>query len=119
MNWWDLGEWSGTGGSKLATYQIACAFCGEKGNFETLAHLERQKRGGRKVLNYDTLKCGQCGNYMFAFWSAAGGIGGRGIHAYRLLPWHQTHDGPSGALAVRRGAILGRGSEEHRGQELD
>jgi len=27
---------------------------------------------------------------MFAFWSAAGGIGGRGIHAYRLLPWHQS-----------------------------
>jgi len=56
MNWWDLGEWSGTGGSKLATYQINCAFCGERGNFETVAHLERQKPGGRKVLNYDTLK---------------------------------------------------------------
>ena len=93
MNWWDLGEWSGTGGGKLATYQIACAFCGEKGNFETLAHLERQKPGGRKVLNYDTLKCGHCGNYMFAFWSAAGGIGGRGIHGYRLLPWHQSTTG--------------------------
>jgi hypothetical protein len=30
---------------------------------------------------------------MFAFWSAAGGIGGRGIHAYRLLPWHQSTTG--------------------------
>jgi hypothetical protein len=78
MNWWDLGEWSGASGDKLATYQIACAFCGEKGNFETVQHFERQKPGGRKVLNYDTLKCGHCGNFMFAFWSAAGGIGGRG-----------------------------------------
>jgi hypothetical protein len=94
MNWWELGEWSGTQGEKLATYQISCAFCGERGNFETVAHLEREKPGGaRKVLNYDTLKCGHCGNLMFAFWSAAAmSIGGRGIHAYRTLPWHQATD---------------------------
>lgn len=30
---------------------------------------------------------------MFAFWSAAGGIGGRGIHGYRVLPWHQSTTG--------------------------
>jgi hypothetical protein len=94
MSWWDIGEWSGTHGDKLATHQITCAFCGEKGNFETIAHLERQKPGGgRKVLNYDTLKCGHCGNLMFAFWSAAAmSLGGRGIHSYRLLPWHRRTD---------------------------
>jgi len=83
-----LGEWSGFHGDKLATYRIACAFCGEKGNFETVQHLQRVKPGGsRKTLNYDTLKCGHCGNYMFAFWSAAGmSIGGGGIHGYRTLP---------------------------------
>jgi hypothetical protein len=92
VDWWDLGEWSGTSGNKLALYQITCAFCGVKGNLEITAHLERQKPGGgRKVLNYDTLKCGNCGNYMFAFWSAAAmNIGGTGIHSYRLLPWHQS-----------------------------
>jgi hypothetical protein len=90
MNWWDLGEWSGSSGNKLATHQIACAFCGVEGHFETVHHLERKKPGGgTKVLHYDTLKCGECGNLMFAFWSAAAGMGGRGIHAYRVLPWHQ------------------------------
>jgi Domain of unknown function (DUF4145) len=92
VDWWDLGEWSGTDGNKLALYKITCAFCGVRGNLEITAHLERQKPGGsRKVLNYDTLKCGNCGNYMFTFWSAAAmNIGGRGIHSYRLLPWHQS-----------------------------
>jgi hypothetical protein len=90
MSWWDFGEWAGTSGGELATYQIDCAFCGERGHFETIAHLEKKKPGGSKALNYDTLKCGHCGNLMFAFWSAAAGMGGRGIHSYRLLPWHQS-----------------------------
>lgn len=91
MGWWDLGEWSGYQGSKLATYQISCAFCGERGNFETVEHVERKKPGNEhKKLNYDTLKCGHCGNYMFAFWSAAMSGGGSGIHDYKVLPWHQS-----------------------------
>jgi Domain of unknown function (DUF4145) len=92
MDWWDLGEWSGFPGSELATYQIACAFCGEQGHLETIHHLERKKAGpGDKKLNYDTLKCGRCGNLMFALWSAgAMNVGGRGIHAYQVLPWHQS-----------------------------
>lgn len=92
MNWWDLGEWSGTAGVDLAIYQIECAFCGENGSFETVQHLERKKPGNaRKKLNYDTLQCGHCGNYMFAFWSAAEHGGGRGIHGCHLLPsYRQT-----------------------------
>ncbi len=91
MSWWDLGEWSGYHGDKLATYQIACAFCGEKGNFETIEHLERQKPSNEyKKLNYDTLRCGQCGNFMFAFWSASSSGGTRGTHAYQVLPWHRS-----------------------------
>jgi hypothetical protein len=44
-----------------------------------------EARTARKVLNYDTLKCGHCGNLMFAFWSAAAmSMGGRGIHQYHL-----------------------------------
>jgi hypothetical protein len=95
MSWWELGEWSGHHGEKLATYNIACAFCGEKGNFETVKHLERQKPGSAsKVLNYDTLKCGQCGNFMFAFWSASSSSHGvRGMHDYMLLPWHRSTTG--------------------------
>lgn len=87
--WWDLGEWSGYHGSTLATYQIACAFCNESGNFETIAHLEKKKPGQeRKVLHYDTLKCGHCGNLMFAFWSASmSGHGVNSTHDYQVLPW--------------------------------
>jgi hypothetical protein len=92
MDWWDFGEWSGSAGQALAIHQIACAFCGTEGNFEIVDHLDRKKAGrSNKVLNYDTLQCGNCGNYMFAFWSAAQhDIGGRGMHAYRLLPWYQS-----------------------------
>lgn len=93
MSWWDFGEWSGLPGDELATHQIACAFCGEKGNFETERHLERKKPGDGlpKVLNYDTLKCGHCGNYMVAFWSASSsGYGATAMHMYRTLPWYRS-----------------------------
>jgi hypothetical protein len=97
MNWWDLGEHSGNTGMELATYRIPCAFCGVKGNFETVTHLERVKPGNdSKKLNYDTLKCGNCGNYMFAFWSAtARHFSQGGLHSYRVVPWHrETTDHP-------------------------
>lgn len=92
MSWWDLGEWKGYPGDSLATYQIPCAFCGEVGNFETIHHLERKKPSNHhKALNYDTLKCGHCGNLMFAFWSAASeGYGNSSIHDYQLLPRHRS-----------------------------
>jgi hypothetical protein len=95
MSWWDLGEWSGYQGDTLATYQIACAFCGEKGNFETVQHLERKKPDSAgKILHYDTLKCGHCGNYMFAFWSASrSGFGRNAVHDYHVLPWHRSTTG--------------------------
>jgi hypothetical protein len=86
MSWWDLGEWTGHDGEELATYGILCAFCGEKGNFEIVQRLERGRGGPPKVLHYDTLKCGNCGNYMFAFWSAASS---GGMHDYIVLPRYQ------------------------------
>jgi hypothetical protein len=90
MDWWDLGEWAGMSGDQLALYQIPCAFCGAEGNLEIVNHLARKKPGGSgKVLNYDTMKCGNFRNYMFAFWSASS-MGGGGIHGYRTLPWFQS-----------------------------
>jgi hypothetical protein len=86
MNWWDLGEHSGYRGSDLATHQIECAFCGESGNFETINHLDRKKAGDSdKKLNYDTLKCVNCGNYIFAFWSAS-----YSMHDYHVVPWRRN-----------------------------
>ncbi|MEO6608658.1 MAG: hypothetical protein ABIN69_09330, partial [Aestuariivirga sp.] len=83
--WWDLGEWSGYRGNELKFHDVRCAFCGEEGNFEKVAHLERKKSAtSSKKINYDTLKCGQCGNYLFVFWSA-----GNGLYSFRTLPWFQ------------------------------
>jgi hypothetical protein len=92
MDWWDLGEWSGYPGHALTTHRIPCAFCGVEGNFETVQHLERKKpSSSRKLLNYDTLKCGNCGNFMFAFWSASEyGHGSGAMHDYQVLPWHRS-----------------------------
>lgn len=92
MDWWDLGEWTGHPGHVLGTNNISCAFCGAVGNFRVVAHLERKKPGSaRKMLNYDTLQCGNCGNYMFAFWSAAEfGHGSGAMHDYHVLPWHRS-----------------------------
>lgn len=92
MDWWDLGEWSGYPGSELATHIIPCAFCGATGNFATIQHLERKKPGNEdKILHYDTLKCGNCGNYMFVFWSAAMyGHGSGAVHDFKVVPWHQS-----------------------------
>jgi len=81
-SWWDLGEWSGYRGSKLATFQIECPFCAERGNFEVEHHAEKKKPNGHKVLNFDTLKCGNCSSYVMVFWSAS-----RDHHDYKVLPW--------------------------------
>lgn len=86
MSWWELGEGSGYAHG-LPTYRIACPFCGVTDNFETVEHLERKKPGNdRKRLNYDTLKCVECGNLMFVFWSTGGG----GLTGYKTLPWHRS-----------------------------
>lgn len=84
-SWWDLGEWSGHQGNKLGLYQITCPFCMERGNFAVEHHAEKKKPNGTKVLNFDTLKCGNCAGYVMVFWSASGDHSG--MHGYRVLPW--------------------------------
>lgn len=81
-SWWSLGEWSGYDGTKLAVYRITCPFCMEEGNFSTEFHAERKQPNGSKVLNFDTLKCGNCSSYVQVFWSA-----GDRLHSYRVQPW--------------------------------
>jgi hypothetical protein len=81
-SWWDLGEWSGFRGNTLATFQIECPFCSERGNFEVEHHAEKKKPNGSKVLNFDTLKCGNCASYVMVFWSAS-----RDHHNYKIVPW--------------------------------
>jgi hypothetical protein len=81
-SWWELAEWSGHRGDNLSLYQIQCPFCEEKGNFEIAHHAEKKKPNGHKVLNFDTLKCGNCASYVMVFWST-----NRGMHDFRVLPW--------------------------------
>lgn len=86
-SWWTLGEHSGHFGKDLSTYQIACAFCEEKGNYSVEHHAEKKKPNGRKVLNFDTLKCGNCGGYVMVMWSASEYGPQQGLHDYYRLPW--------------------------------
>jgi len=81
-SWWQLGEWSGSMGRDLAVNQITCPFCLEEGNFSTEFHAAKKQPNGRKVLNFDTLKCGNCSAFMQVFWSA-----GDTLHAFRVQPW--------------------------------
>lgn len=84
MSWWNTGDGSGypTYEDKLRVDQVNCGFCGESGKFEFAQTLEKKNRAG-KVLHYDTLKCEQCGNLTFAFWS----IGDSGLQGVYQLPW--------------------------------
>jgi hypothetical protein len=86
MSWWDFGDHAGYSGDKLALYRIGCPFCGEKGNFSTEHHIERKKANSGKVLNYDTLKCGNCANFVQVFWSAEEHPGSRSLHNYLAQP---------------------------------
>ena len=87
QSWWELGEWSGQRGSKLALHQITCPFCEERGNFKVAHHAEKKKSNGNKVLNFDTLECGNCRGYVMCLWS-----GSNDLHAYRVLPWPLKHE---------------------------
>ncbi len=88
-NWWELGEHTGYQGGKLALHRIRCAFCNEEGKFQTVHHLERKNSTG-KALNYDILKCDNCGNFIMAFWSATHNWGpSGGLHDFRIVPWPQ------------------------------
>lgn len=81
-SWWSLGEWSGYDGTKLALYRITCPFCMETGNFSTEFHATKKQPNGSKIINFDTLKCGNCSSFVQVLWSA-----GNTVHDYRVQPW--------------------------------
>jgi hypothetical protein len=84
MSWWDLGEHTGYLGIDLSMSDITCGFCGENGNFENVHHIEKKHGSKRKILNYEILKCGNCGNYSMVFWSASPIAR---MHDYKVVPW--------------------------------
>jgi sarcosine oxidase delta subunit len=87
QSWWELGEWSGYEGSKLALHRITCPFCDERGNFKVAHHAEKKKPNGRKTLNFDTLECANCRGYVMCLWSA-----NHDIHDFRVLPRPLKYD---------------------------
>lgn len=84
-SWWELGEWAGSQGNKLALYSITCAFCGERGNFTRVFHGEKKKPNSEKRLNFDLYQCGNCAGFVHVLWSAS--EWGGGLHNFRVLPW--------------------------------
>ncbi len=84
-SWWELGEGIGSQGSELATYNIVCAFCGERGNFNRVFHAEKKKPNSDKRLNFDVYRCGNCAGFVHVLWSAS--EWGGGLHSFRVLPW--------------------------------
>ncbi|MBU0710331.1 MAG: DUF4145 domain-containing protein [Bacteroidota bacterium] len=86
-SWWELGENRGNIGSKLSYREITCPFCEESGNFKLAYHAEKKKPNDSKVLNFDTLECGNCKGYVMVLWSANTYAGRTGLYAYKVLPW--------------------------------
>jgi len=85
--WWDLGEGSGYRGADLDTNRLICAFCNIEGNLSRVHRESKQHASDKhKVLYFDTLKCGNCSNFLMVFWSAGGGAFGDGLHDYRVVP---------------------------------
>jgi hypothetical protein len=84
-SWWQLGEGFGHRGKELALTNITCPFCGVRGIFSIEFHAEKKKPNGHKILNFDTLKCGNCASFVQVFWSAS-----RDLHDYRVVPWPLT-----------------------------
>ena len=114
MDWWDLGEWTGRPGHVLAMHEIPCAFCSSVGNFGVVNHLERAKANdARKVLNYDTLQCGNCELHVCLL------VGGEAQPRVWCVPRLQgtalaaEHDNLPKALAARCRQLLGGSPEEH------
>ena len=84
-SWWQLGEGVGNRGGELAIYQIRCAFCEERGNFERVFHAEKRKPNSEKRLNFDVYRCANCAGFVHVLWSAS--EWGGDLHSYRVLPW--------------------------------
>jgi hypothetical protein len=90
-SWWEFGEWTGYEGNDLHLFQVVCAFCNEKGNFERVHREQKKHPATRKILNFDTFKCGNCGNFIMIFWSASTSGGSRGVHDFKTVPYAREY----------------------------
>jgi hypothetical protein len=89
MNWWMLGEGSGYSGNDLEIRRITCPFCLEAGNFGVEHHATKRKANSNKILNFDTLRCGNCAGYVLVLWSTSEFGFSHALYEFRVLPWPQ------------------------------
>lgn len=90
-SWWDLGEELGYRGAELAISKITCPFCLHSGNFKVVAHKEKKHHQDIKVLNFDTLECGNCNGYVLVLWSVNSSGINPPVHDFKVLPWPLTY----------------------------
>jgi hypothetical protein len=96
-SWWQLGEDTGHEGHDLALYKIECAFCGERGNWGCVFHEEMKKPNGKKRLNFDVYRCGNCAAYTHVMWSISERSYSHAFHGFCVLPYPlKTKPEPSG-----------------------
>lgn len=90
-SWWQLGEGMGSFGNNLSLYQIECAFCEEKDNWDLTHREQKKKPNGTKIIFFDTYKCGNCGGFVMVLWSSSEPPNKlhptRGLHDFKVLPW--------------------------------
>ncbi len=90
-DWWSFGDNLGHRGTGLNLRNVVCPFCESKGHFYIENHTQKKHTTRDKLLNYETLRCGYCGNFNMVFWS-----GGTTLHDYLMVPPRQNdHRVPS------------------------
>jgi Domain of unknown function (DUF4145) len=73
--WWELGDHSGYTGTELDIGRLRCAFCRAKGNFKQVhREIKDHSDDDSKRLYFDTLKCGNCANFLMVFWSSGSSL---------------------------------------------
>jgi hypothetical protein len=85
QSWWEFGEGTGYDGAD-PYYRLECAFCGQRGKFTIVSHVQKVEPNGTKKLNYDLATCLNCSNPSAVFWTVSE-IGGRPLHSAKQVPW--------------------------------
>src|SRR6266540_3389613 len=87
--------------------ELSARFATRRGNFELVHHESKKNPASEKILNFDTLKCGNCGNFIMVFWPVldAGSAKPRGSELGRRI-----HNGQK-CHSTRVAAPQGQGSE--------
>jgi hypothetical protein len=82
-SWWDLGEWSGHSSLNMLYFDMECAYCGHRKDYEVVSSFEKSRADGRKKLLFQTLQCGNCANYTLLLRSD----GSSGLIGHRRIPY--------------------------------